>query len=164
MSRATLRRISFLVHVLASVGWVGAAMTFLVLAAIGLTADEPATVRAAYHVMEPAAWWTLVPFAVLTLVTGVAQSLITSWGLLLHYWVVFKLVIALLCTIVLLAYMRTFEAMAEVARSAEDIDAVRDASPALHASLAIVALVFATILAVFKPRGRTRRGMRALRG
>ncbi|MET7424976.1 hypothetical protein [Dactylosporangium sp. NPDC005555] len=42
--------------------------------------------------LEPVGWWTLVPLGVASLVTGVVQSLGTSWGLVRHYWVLFKLV------------------------------------------------------------------------
>jgi hypothetical protein len=40
---------------------------------------------------------------------------------------------------------------------------VRNPSPLLHAALALLALVVATMLAVYKPRGMTRYGQRKLR-
>jgi hypothetical protein len=112
-------------------------------------------------VMEAAAWLVLVPLAFASLVTGVAQSLGTTWGLFRHYWVVFKLLITVVSTVVLLTYMETFRAMAGVAANpSADLSAVRNAAPALHATVALLVLLVATVLAVSKPRGLTRYGQR----
>lgn len=57
--------------------------------------------------------------------------------------------------------MRTFAAMATVAASAGvDLGTVRNPSPVLHAALALVVLLVATVLAVYKPRGITPYGWR----
>src|SRR5919107_3092482 len=121
-----LRRLALTVHVGSSVGWLGAVAAFLALAVVGLTSDDAETVRGAYLVMEPAAWFVLVPLAFSSLLTGLAHALITTWGLFRHYWVVFKLLINVVCTIVLLAYMQTFGAMADVAAdSSADLGTVR---------------------------------------
>jgi hypothetical protein len=141
------------------VGWLGAVAVFLALAVIGLTSQDAQTVRAAYLVMEPAAWLVLVPLSLSSLLTGLLQSLGTVWGLIRHYWVLLKLLITIVATIVLLTCMETFRAMAAVAADQEaDPDVVRNPSPLLHAALALLALVVATVLAVCKPRGMTRHG------
>ena len=146
-------------HVASSVGWLGAVVAFLALAVVGVTSDEPQTVRAAYLVMEPTAWLVLVPAAVATLLTGLVVSLGTPWGLVRHYWVLFKLLIAAFCTIVLLMYMATFRSMADAAVDpSADLEAVRSLSPLLHAGAAMVALLAALVLSVYKPRGTTRYG------
>ena len=97
-----LRRIALTAHVTSSVGWLGAVLVFLGLAVVGLTHQDAPTVRGAYLVMEPAAWYVLVPLAVASLLTGLVQSLGTAWGLFRHYWVLFKLVITIFATLVLL--------------------------------------------------------------
>lgn len=58
-----LRRFTFTTHVTTSVGWIGAVLVFLALALIGLTSQDERTVRGAYLVMAPAAWFVLVPLA-----------------------------------------------------------------------------------------------------
>jgi hypothetical protein len=64
----------------------------------------------------------------------------------------------------LLMYLQTFRSMAEVAADpSADLDRVRTASPVLHAALAVLLLLAATVLAVYKPRGMTRYGQRKLR-
>ncbi len=62
--------------------------------------------RAAYLVMELIGWFVLVPLSLASLLTGLVQALGTKWGLFRHYWVLFKLLITVLATIVLLMYMR----------------------------------------------------------
>jgi len=156
-----LRRFALTAHVTSSVGWLGAVACFLALGVVGLTSQDAQTVRGAYLVMEPAAWYVLVPLAFASMLTGIVQSLGTTWGLFRHYWVLFKLLINVVATIVLLTYMETFSLMAGVAAdSSADLGMVRNASPRLHAALALLVLVVATVLAVYKPRGMTRYGQR----
>src|SRR5918996_5701216 len=156
-----LRKFTFTTHVTSSVGWVGAALVFLALAAIGLSSDDERTVRGAYLVMAPAAWFVLVPLAHASLVSGMALSLGTPWGLIRHYWVVVKLAITLFSTVILLIYMRTFRQMAGVAADpVVELGLVRNPSPLLHAILALVLLISATVLAIYKPFGMTPYGTR----
>jgi hypothetical protein len=156
-----VRKLVFTAHVASSVGWLGAVAGFLALSVIGLTSEDAQTVRGAYLVMEPAAWLILVPLAFASLLTGLVQALGTTWGLFRHYWVLFKLLINLFATIVLLLYMETFSSMAGVAAdSSADLGAVRNPSPMLHAAAALLLLLAATTLAVYKPRGITRYGRR----
>jgi hypothetical protein len=111
--------------------------------------------------MEPAAWIVLVPLTFASLLTGIVQSLGTAWGLFRHYWVLFKLLITVFATVVLLIYMETFDFMAAVATDlSAALGMVRNASPTVHAALALLVLLVATVLAVYKPRGMTRYGWR----
>ncbi|MGH3948827.1 MAG: DUF2269 domain-containing protein [Pseudonocardiaceae bacterium] len=156
-----VRKFALTVHVTTSVGWLGAVVAVLALAIVGLTSQDAQTVRGAYLVMEPTGWFVLVPLAFAALLTGVIQSLGTTWGLFRHYWVIFKLLITVFVTIVLLIYMGTFSYMAGVAADpSADLDVVRNTSPRLHAVLALLMLLLNTVLAVYKPRGMTRYGQR----
>ena len=156
-----VRQFALTAHVAASVGWLGAVLVFLALAVVGLTSQNAQTVRGAYLVMEPAAWLVLVPLTFASLLTGIIQSLGTAWGLFRHYWVLFKLVITVVATIVLLLYMEPFAFMAGMAADpGAELDVVRSVSPALHAGAALLMLLVATVLAVYKPRGLTPYGWR----
>jgi hypothetical protein len=156
-----LRKFTFTTHVSSSVAWMGAVLVFLALAAIALVSEDEGTVRGAYLVMAPAAWLVLVPLAHASLLTGIALSLGTPWGLFRHYWVVLKLGITALCTVVLVIYMGTFQQMAGVAADPViEMGLVRNPSPLLHSALALVLLVTATVLAVYKPFGMTAHGLR----
>jgi hypothetical protein len=159
-----LRAFALTVHVVVSVGWLGAVAAFLALGVVGLTSREELAVRGVYVVMEPAAWFILVPLALASLVTGLIQALGTVWGLFRHYWVLFKLLINIFATIVLLMYMQTFGAMADLAADpGTDLPVVRNVSPVLHATLALMLLLAATVLAIYKPRGMTPYGQRQQR-
>ena len=162
--RAGVRKLMLTAHVTSSVGWLGAVLAFLALAVIGVTSRDAPTVRGVYLVMQPAAWYVLVPLAFASLLTGIVVSLGTTWGLFRHYWVVFKLGITVFATIILLIYMGTFRQMAGVAADpAADLQVVRNASPVLHATLALLVLFVANVLAIHKPQGLTNYGRRKLR-
>ena len=163
MMPAGLRKFTFAAHITSSVGWVGAVIVFLALAVVALTSQSEMTVRGAYLVMAPAAWFVLVPLAHASLISGVALSLGTTWGLVRHYWVVLKLGITVFCTAILLIYMGTFRQMASIAADPTmDLQHVRNASPLLHAVLALMLLLAATWLGVYKPFGVTPYGSRRM--
>ena len=138
-------------------------MAFLALAVIGFTSGDEVKVRGAYLLMAPAAWFVLVPLAHASLLSGIVLSLGTTWGLFQYHWVVLKLGITVFATVILLIYMGTFRQMAGVAADpVVDLAIVRNASPIVHAVLALVLLVAATVLGVYKPFGMTACGERRL--
>ena len=159
-----LRKFALTAHVISSVGWLGAVAGFLALAVAGLTSQDAQMVRAAYLTMELTGWFVLLPLALASLLTGLVQSLGTKWGLLRHYWVLAKLFINVLATIVLLLYTQTLGYLAGVAAettlSGDDLGVLRSPSPVLHAGAALLLLLVATTLAVYKPRGMTGYGRR----
>jgi hypothetical protein len=159
-----VRKLALTVHVTCSVGWLGAVAATLALAVAGLTSQDAQTVRGAYLVMDPIAWYVLVPFAFASLLTGFVESLVTTWGLIRHYWVLFKLLINVVATVILVVYTQTLSSLARVAADpSADLGAVRSSSPVLHAALALLLLLVATTLAVYKPRGMTPYGQRKQR-
>lgn len=163
-----VRKLVLVAHITASVGWLGAVVGFLALSVVGLTSGDEQTVRSAYLTMHATGWFVLVPLALASLLTGLVQSLGTTWGLFRHYWVVAKLVINVFATLVLLAYMDTLDLLRDLAAqptlSAHDLEALQSPSPVLHAGAAAGLLLVATTLAVYKPRGLTRYGQRQRRG
>ena len=159
-----IRRFALTAHVVCSVGWLGTVAAFLALAVVGMTSQDAQTVRGVYLVMEAAAWLILVPLAFASLTTGLVQALGTTWGLFRHYWVLFKLVINVIASAVLLLYMQTFDSLAATAADLSvDLQTVRSLSPVLHAALALLLLLVATTLAVYKPPGMTPYGQRKQR-
>ena len=160
------RNLALTAHVAASVGWLGAVSGALVLAVAGATSTDAETVRASYLALELLATFALVPLAFASLVTGVIQSLGSTWGLFRHYWVLAKLSINLFATLVLLLYLPTLGRLADLAAetpAADDLATLSTASPALHAGAALLLLLVAIVLAVFKPRGMTPYGWRKQR-
>jgi hypothetical protein len=159
-----LRKLALTAHVTSSVGWLGAVIAFLALSVAGMTSRDPQTVRGAYMVMELTGWVVLVPLSLASLATGLICSLGSAWGLLRHYWVLFKLLINVVATIVLLLYMQTLEHLGDVAAAttlpSRGLGGLRNPSPVLHAAAALLLLLVATTLAIYKPRGMTRYGQR----
>ena len=159
-----LRKLALTAHVTASVGWLGAVGGFLALSVVGLASQDAQTVRAAYIAMESTGWYVLVPLSLASLLTGLVQALGTRWGLFRHYWVLAKLGINVFAMIVLVMYMQTLDYMAGVAAattvSSGGLRGLRSPSPVLHAGAALLLLLVATTLSVYKPRGMTRYGER----
>jgi hypothetical protein len=156
-----VRKLALTVHIAASVGWLGAVTGFLALAAVSLTNHDPSTARGTVLAMELMARFVIVPLSFASLASGLAQSLGTRWGLLRHYWIVAKLLINVFANIVLLTYMPTLSYLRAVAAQTNaDLSDLRDPSPVLHAGAALMLLLIATVLGVYKPRGMTRYGER----
>ena len=112
-------RAMLIIHVVASVGWFGALLAFLAHAAAGTVSSAPQLVAAMELAMGVAAWYVILPLSVATVVSGLVQALGTAWGLLRHYWVVFKLVLTAVATVVLLLKLGPIEAQAHAARAGE---------------------------------------------
>ena len=160
-----LRKFVLTTHVVSSVGWLGAVAVFLALGVAGMTSQDGQLVRGAYLAMESIGWFVLVPLSLASLLTGLIQSLGTRWGLFRHYWVIVKLGINLAATIVLLLYMQTLSYLSDQAADTtlNDLSELRSPSPVLHAAAALLLLLVAATLSVYKPRGMTRYGQRKQR-
>ena len=156
-----LRKAALVGHVTSSVGWLGAVAAFLVLAVVALHTADATTSGSLYLAMEILGKAVLLPLAFASLFTGLVQALGTPWGLFRHWWVIVKLALTVLSTLVLVAYTTTLTALADAARNpAGHLGALPSSSPVLHAALALVVLTAAAALSVFKPRGLTRYGWR----
>jgi hypothetical protein len=158
-----LRKLTLTTHVTASVGWAGAVASFLALAIAGVGSRNAELVRAAYLAMHLITWSLIVPLCFAALLTGVVQSMGTTWGLFRHYWVVAKLFLTLIATVVLLAHTQPISRVAAVAASStlssNDLWQVR-LQLVGDASAALFVLFITTTLSVYKPWGLTPYGAR----
>ncbi len=161
-----LRKLVLTAHITFTVGWLGAVAAFLPLAVTGLTSPDVQTVRSAYLAMDLIARFVIVPLSFAPLVTGPVLSLVTPWGLFRHYWVLAKLLITIPASIVLLLYMQPISRIAGVAAettlSGADLRGLRVQLVA-NAGAAMLVLLVATALSVYKPRGLTPYGQRKQR-
>lgn len=162
-----LRKFTLTLHVAASVGWLGSVAGFLALAIAGLTGPDDQRVRAAYLAMDTTAWCVIVPLCFASLLTGLVQSLGTAWGLIRHYWVLTKLLLSLLATVALLLHMQPIGFLAGVAAespmSGAEFRGLR-IQLVVNAGAALLVLLVATALSVYKPRGVTPYGWRLQQG
>ena len=158
---AGIRKFALTTHVTSSVGWFGAVAAFLSLAITGLASQNAQTVRAAYLSMELTTWAVIVPLSVAALLTGIVQSVGTPWGLFRHHWVVAKLGLTVLATVILLVHTQPIGRVAAVAAermlSSTDLRQLRIQLVA-DAAAALFALLVATTLSVYKPWGLTSYG------
>lgn len=153
-------------HVVSSVGWLGAVAAFVALAVTAVRTGDNATARALYIAMEVMGVAVLLPLSLASLASGLLQSLGTTWGLLRHWWVIVKLAISVIATAVLLLYTSTLRALGDAAASPTLVDdrmLLPSASPVLHSAAALVVLLIAAGLSVYKPKGLTRYGWREQR-
>ncbi|MBF6289739.1 DUF2269 domain-containing protein [Nocardia farcinica] len=150
------RKLALTAHVSTSAGWLGAVVAFLALAVIGATSPDIELVRAVDLLARPMAWWVLVPMSIASLLTGIVQSLGTPWGLIRHYWVLFKLVLNVVATGILVIYTPTVDPYAGVAHDpASTLDQLRAPTFVVHSIAALAILTGAMVLAMYRPRGLT---------
>jgi uncharacterized membrane protein len=158
-----VRTFALTVHVTSSVGWLGAVAGFLALALAGVTGRDAETVRAAYIAMKLTAWLVIVPLSLASPLTGLVQSLGTTWGLFRHYWILAKLLITIPATFVLLLHMQPIGRLAggaaETTLARADLRGLR-VQLVVNAAAALLVLLAAAALSVYKPRGLTRYGRR----
>lgn len=150
-----LRKFALTAHVISSVGWLGAVLTFLALTITGLRSQDAQTVRVVYLAAWPITWFAIVPLALTSLLTGLIQSLGTKWRLFRHYWVLFKFVLTVLATLVLLQYTQTVSYFAGVTPETSMAYFAGLQSYLLHAAGGLLVLLLITTLSVYKPRGMT---------
>jgi hypothetical protein len=156
--RPGLRKFALIAHVTSSVGWLGAIAAFFAVALVALVSADAQRARAASITMELIGWCVIVPFSVATLLSGIVQSVGTQWGLFRHYWVIAKLLITVGASILLMLHMQVVGSIALAASA--------DAASSSHlqgakmqvvadAGAAIVVLLIAAALSIYKPPGRT---------
>jgi hypothetical protein len=153
-----VRNLTLTAHVCASVGWLGALAVFLAHAIVSVTSQEVQLVRAAALAMSVTTWFVIMPLSLASLMTGLVQALGSAWGLFRHYWIVFKLLLTSIATIVLLLKIEPISYLADAATapafSSGDLIGLRT-SLLVHAIGGLVVLLAATALAVYKPAGMT---------
>ena len=159
------RKLMLTLHVTLSIGWIGAVAAFLALAITGLTSAHEQTVRSAYLSMDLIGWRIIVPLCVASLASGLVQALGTPWGVFRHWWVVLKLSVTVVLTALLMVHMQPTRRLAAVAAQGAITGAELhqlQLQLAADAAAAIVALLAAVTLAIYKPRGVTLYGARKL--
>lgn len=159
-----VRKLALAAHLTVSVGWIGAAVAFLALVFVARATRDGQTLRAAWIAMDSIGRLILVPLSVSALLTGVAMSLGTKWGLFRHYWVAISLVLTTLATVVLVQHMETVSYFADLAAgpNTADLAALRGGlqGEIVHAGGGLVVLLVVQVLNMYKPSGMTAYGWR----
>lgn len=138
------------VHIVSTVGVLGADLVLLVLGLTGLSGADPVRVYPAAQLIGST---IVAPFAAAALVTGLLLALLTPYGLLTYWWTVIKLAITV--ALAGAVYLILLPALATASTAA-----LEGAQPASRAALVLAPaggsalLVVAILLAVSKPRRR----------
>lgn len=153
-----LNRLVLTVHIVTSIGWLGAVLGYLALDIVATAGIEVAAVRAAFFGMDVTIRYVIVPLALTSVIIGVANALTTPWGLLRHYWVLVKLLLTLFATTILLLEVQKVSDMAQLAAANADPRELPGSLP--HSAGGLVVLLVIAFLSVYKPKGLTRYGWR----
>ncbi|MGH8908413.1 MAG: hypothetical protein ACRD0K_18370 [Egibacteraceae bacterium] len=154
-------------HVVVSGGWLGLVVAMLVLAISAAATREPTLAMAGYALMGHVGNVAIPVFAAGTLLTGVALSVTTPWGLFQHYWVIVKLVLTFAVIVTGIGLTGQWVQQATAATTAAAATGVGGAGvvsaawPLVAGSAAhLLMLGFAAVISVDKPWGKTPRGRR----
>jgi hypothetical protein len=144
-------------HISFSVGWLGAVAVFLSLAIVALTTTELQLAQAAFVAMEISTLYVIIPFCLASLITGLIQAVGTRWGLFKYYWIVVKLFLTVVMTVLLFLHLQPISYLAGVAvettlsktnEAAIVIDLIKKAGGAIIGLLAVITI------SVYKPWGK----------
>jgi uncharacterized membrane protein len=157
------RKLMLLAHIVSAGAWIGLDVVLGVLVFTAMGTGDSATKAVSLQALELFAVWPLATVAILTLVTGVVLGLGTKYGLIRYWWVAVKLVMNIVLAGLVLFLLRP--GVHEAADYGRQLAAGHN--PAFDISgmvfppiVSTSAVVFATVLSVFKPWGRRGRTTR----
>lgn len=149
-----VRQAVLIVHILSAGIWIGVDVIVAVLVLTGRFAGSAETRQVAGSALSTFMLWPMLVAGLCCLASGVVLGLGTKWGLLRYRWVTVKLVLnVLLCVAIVLALRPSLDALAG------NPDTMPD-DLFFPPAVSLVALSFATTLAVMKPWGRRRAARR----
>jgi uncharacterized membrane protein len=157
-----LRKSLLVVHIIAGLSWIGIDIALLPLLYAAYTSGDPVVVASALRAISLVIPPTVPVLSLAILISGLLLGLGTTWGLTRYWWVLAKLALSILMTVLV------FTVLVPAVTSLEVQAAAGATAQALRNSLgrALTALIFppvvsasmlslATILSVFKPWRRT---------
>jgi hypothetical protein len=148
-----LRKAVLTAHVVTAVGWLGAEVIVLALAAAGLGGADPAVVYPAIGLIGVP---VLVPLALTAWAIGVFGSLGTPWGLVRYWWVLAKLAsTTVMAALVVFALRPTLVLAADLGAA---LPVAERQQLVIASTVATTLLVLNTAVSVYKPWGRRSAG------
>ena len=158
MMRAPVRRFALALHVVVSVGSVGAVASFMALAVAGIASPDAMLVRSAFVAMAYLAPFVVVPLVLSSLATGLWSSLGTNWGLIRHYWIATKLALTVVASVVLLLQIELIERLGQAVAAGMPLPTGQHGGPAallVHSAGGLLVLIANAVISVYKPWGPT---------
>ena len=150
-------------HVVFSGSWLGVGVVMVTLSVLGLRSEDVATVRVSYELLELFDM-TILPWSSIgAILSGIAVSLTSKWGLVRHYWIAAKLLIAI--AVITSAFGFIHRWVVSAAERSAQLPATSAGIAAGGGDLglqlvtafgvAVFLVAVATVLSVFKPWGVT---------
>ena len=145
------RKVVLTSHVVTAVGLLGVDLVLLTFGIAGMAGYDPGVV---YPAMGFVGLAVFAPLSIVMWLVGVWNAWGTRWGLLRHWWVTVKLVIASALVVLVLVALRPnlLAALHEGASLPQRQRASLMAAPIVSSTL----LLISTVLSVYKPWGRVR--------
>jgi hypothetical protein len=158
----TTRKWLLLLHIVASVGWLGINVGNLTLAVTGLTTDDPAVQHAALSAIYLIGGPLLIPVSLLAYASGIVLGYYSKWGVFRYRWVLVKFVLTTIAVVLvplsLLPGLRELSALT-AATPPGQLVALGDLGMSILSAGIVSTTMYVTcsVLSVLKPWGRTRR-------
>jgi hypothetical protein len=156
--RPRTRKAVLVAHIVAAGAWIGLDVMLGVLVFTPMLTSDVAVAALCYQVL-PLLLWPILLSGLMCLVTGIVLGVGTHHGLVRYWWVLVKLILNVVLTLLVLVLLRPgLDEAAEAGRQlaaggSAGVDLSNMVFPPIVSG---VSLVVATVLAVYKPWGRVR--------
>jgi hypothetical protein len=141
------RKALLVLHVIAGIGWIGVDIALLVLLFTARTSDDAALVISGFNAIGLIVPIAVPPLSLGILVTGLILGLGTRWGLVRYWWVLIKLLLSLVMTVLvfvsLVPAVRGIAVLSTTTLSADAIRASLGAIPTMLLFPPTVSLLYA---------------------
>jgi uncharacterized membrane protein len=140
-----MRRALLTVHIVCSVALLGDVAGFLAVAVRAATTSDPELAAASYELLEMFSVVFGIPLSFGALLTGLALTRVTKWGVRRHHWVTVKL--GLILSVILVGSLVLGPSVAAMQQGGD-----AELPIVLGSAYDVLALTLATGLSVYKPR------------
>jgi uncharacterized membrane protein len=158
----TWRKTILILHVISGIGWMGVDIALLVLLITARSTDDPALVASGFNAIRMIVPVAVPPLSLSILATGLLLGWGTQWGILRYWWVLTKLILSLIMTVlVFVALVPGVNEINVLAATGSSADAMRATLGDLPTGLlfppvvSFLMLGAATVLSIFKPWRQT---------
>ncbi len=155
--RQNIRRINLIAHLSSSLGWFGSVLVFTILAITALNITDNQITSSLLISLKYTTWLVILPLCFASLATGVIQAIGTKWRLLKHYWIIVKLILTIISTLLLILHLAPIDVMANGALVTGSLSknlTIDLMSIISKAGAAILALLAITTISIYKPWGK----------
>lgn len=152
------RKAVLVLHVVSGIGWMGVDIALFVLLMTARTSDDATLVVSGFNAIRIIVPAAVPPLSLSILITGTLLGLGTSWGLFRYWWVLMKLCLSLIMTVlVFVSLVPGVNQLAQLDLTTTSADAARASLGDVPTQLlfppvvSFLMLGTATVLSIYKP-------------